>query len=96
MSNTTTNPYATAGAVLNKDTDKAGRFRQLKGKSQFGEALLKVLPNLNRAWEIKNGKYTGRVKIKYFTKSGEYKESLRSKQELINHLVSVWALAKLS
>lgn len=95
MENTTrtmVNPYTTAAWQL----EKAGRFRQLKGKSQFGEALLKTLPNLNWAWEIKNGKYTGRVKIKYITKSGEYKESIRSKQELINHLVSVWALAKLS
>jgi len=81
---------------MENTTDKAGRFRQLKGKSAFGNALLKTLPNLNRAWEIKSGYYTGKVKIKYITKSGEYKESLRSKQELINHLVSIGAMPKLS
>lgn len=86
------NPYTTAAGQL----EKSWRFRQLKGKTQFGEALLKTLPSLNRAWEIKWGKYTGKVLIKYITKSGEYKESVRSKQELINHLVSIGAMPKLS
>lgn len=94
MQDTTVNPYVTAEAVLNPI--KVGRFRQLPGQTRFGNALIKCKGKLNRAWEIKDGKYTGNVKVKYLTKSGEYKESIRSKQELINHLVSIGAMPKLS
>lgn len=89
MTNSTTlvNPHTTAAGTL----EKAGRFRQLKGKTAFGEALLKVQPKLNRAWEIKGWKYTGKVLVKY-----NGKEFIRSKQELVNYLVSMWAMPKLA
>ncbi len=82
---TVLNPYATAGAVLNPE--KAGWFWQLPGVTPFGKALLACKNKLNRAWEIKNGHYTGMVKVLY-----QGKTYMRTRNELLNHLKSIKAM----